>query len=150
RALAAVVLERSCPTRTKANPPMIRPCRCACVVSLSLASVMLLTTSAAVRGEDWPQWRGPRGDGTSTETNIPLKWSATENIAWKVRLAGRGYSSPVIWGDRIFLTSCLESESKHVTLCLDRLTGKILWEDAIPIKLQKLIHKRNSHASSTT
>jgi outer membrane protein assembly factor BamB len=110
---------------------------------------MLLVLAAPARAEDWPQWRGPRGDGTSTETSIPLKWSQTENIAWKVPIAGRGYSSPTIWGDRIFLTTCLESESKHVTLCLDRLTGKVLWEDAIPIKLQKLIHKRNSHASST-
>lgn len=128
---------------------MMRTCQCACAVSLCLIGLILFGFSATARAEDWPQWRGPRGDGSSTETDIPLKWSASENIAWKVPLPGRGYSSPVVWGDRIFLTTCLESEAKHVTLCLDRLTGKTVWEQPLPMTLQKLIHKRNSHASST-
>jgi len=119
-------------------------------LSLAVCLVLLLGV-VSVHAEDWPQWRGPRGDGTSTETNLPLKWSTTENVAWKVAIPGRGYSSPTIWGDRIFLTTCLENQDpvKHVTLCLDRRNGKVLWEQALPMKLPKLIHKRNSHASST-
>ena len=119
-------------------------------ISLAVCLVLLLSV-VSVHAEDWPQWRGPRGDGTSTETNLPLKWSTTENVAWKVALPGRGYSSPTIWGDRIFLTTCLENQDpvKHVTLCLDRHNGKVLWEHTLPMKLPKLIHKRNSHASST-
>jgi outer membrane protein assembly factor BamB len=70
--------------------------------------VALLLLPLAARAGDWPGWRGPRGDGISDEKNVPLHWSKTENIAWKTEIPGRGYSSPVIWGDRIFLTTCEE------------------------------------------
>jgi outer membrane protein assembly factor BamB len=113
------------------------------------ASVICLALANTVRAEDWPGWRGPRGDGTSTETNIPLKWSATENVAWKTPIPGKGHSSPVVWGDRVFLTTCLEKEGKHLLLCLDRKTGQVLWQKEEPIKLQRAIHKLNSYASST-
>jgi len=109
----------------------------------------LLLTCGLAAAEEWPQWRGPRGDGTSLEKGFALKWSATENIAWKTELPGRGYSSPVIWGDRVFLTSCLEEEAKHLTFCLDRRTGKIVWRQELSMAFPKIIHKRNSHASST-
>jgi outer membrane protein assembly factor BamB len=112
-------------------------------------ALFALVLNAPIQGENWPGWRGPRSDGTSLETDLPLKWTATENIAWKVPIPGRGFSSPVIWDDKLFLTTCLEKESKHVTLCLDRKTGKTLWQHEIDIKLQKRIHARNSHASST-
>jgi hypothetical protein len=111
--------------------------------------ILGIFAAVSVRAEDWPQWRGPRGDGTSTETNLPLKWSATENIAWKTAVPGRGHSSPTVWGDRIFLTTCLEDQQQHVTLCYDRRDGKLIWERALPSKTQQRIHNRNSHASST-
>src|SRR5262245_12105645 len=111
--------------------------------TISLRAVIVIvglaiwTLPSLVRAEDWPQWRGPRGDGTSTETGSPRKRSAPENISWTVAIPGRGYSSPSIWGDRIFLTSCLQDEQKHVTYCLERQTGKILWQHDIKIGLQK-------------
>ncbi|SVA56302.1 uncharacterized protein METZ01_LOCUS109156, partial [marine metagenome] len=58
-----------------------------------------------IQAENWPGWRGPNGDGTSPEKGIPVKWSGTENIAWKVTIPGNGHSSPVVWGNRVFLTS---------------------------------------------
>lgn len=116
--------------------------------SCLLSSLALVICTLNVRAEDWPQWRGPRFDGTSAETGIPLKWSATDNIAWKTPIPGKGHSSPIIFGDRIFVTSALD-EGKQLLLCLDRKSGKILWTQEQTCKLQAKIHKLNSHASST-
>jgi hypothetical protein len=104
---------------------------------------------AILDAEEWPCWRGPRLDGTSTETGIPTTWSKTENIAWKAPIPGKGHSSPIIWGDRIFVTSCLEKEGKRLLLCLDRRNGKELWrKEVLQAKLEEK-HRLNSHASST-
>ena len=59
---------------------------------------------------NWPQWRGPDASGVSSEPNLPLEWSATKNVQWKTPIPGRGQSSPIIWGKRIFLTSSLEGD----------------------------------------
>src|SRR2546423_1828647 len=96
----------------------------------------VLCLAGTVRAEDWPQWRGPRGDGPSTGTGLPIKWGPGENVVWKTALPGKGHSSASIVGDRIFLTSCLEADSKHLVLCLDRPTGKILWTQEQPFKRQ--------------
>jgi outer membrane protein assembly factor BamB len=90
---------------------------------------VLALLSVVGRAEDVPQFRGTGGSGVSTEKGLPIKWSAKENLRWKVELPGRGLSNPVISGDRIFLTACTGPEQKreHV-LCLDLKTGKKLWE----------------------
>ena len=90
-----------------------------------LISLFLFT--ATLSAGNWPGWRGPSGDGISPEKNIPTKWSATENVAWKVAIPGEGHSSPVIWGDRIFLTASLTEKNERHLLCLDRRTGKTIW-----------------------
>jgi outer membrane protein assembly factor BamB len=110
-------------------------------------AVFLLTST--VVGADWPGWRGPHGDGRSDETGIPFKWSKTENIAWKVAIPGKGHSSPVIWGDRIFVTSCIEGEAKRMLCCLDRKTGETKWEKVVLQAKLEGKHKLNSYASST-
>jgi outer membrane protein assembly factor BamB len=117
-------------------------------ITLSLT----LALGVAVAAENWPQWRGPNGQGISTETALPTEWAPDRNIAWKTPLA-HGYSSPVIWGDRIFLTAAIEGEvvpgvipesvrikmphpdsvagdRKHTLklLALDAGTGKLVWE----------------------
>lgn len=108
---------------------------------LTLALVCCLATCGAF-ASDWPQFRGPGGNATSDEAKTPLKWSATENIAWKQTLPGRGASSPIVWGDRIFLTAYTgfgtdeeapgekEDLRLHV-ICLDRNSGKIRWDETI-------------------
>jgi outer membrane protein assembly factor BamB len=98
---------------------------------------------------DWPGWRGPRLDGTSAEADVPVRWSATENIAWKTPLPGIGHSSPAIVGDRIFVTTCLLKEQQRVLLCLDRRDGKILWQRVVLTSPLERKHKLNSFASST-
>jgi outer membrane protein assembly factor BamB/alkylhydroperoxidase family enzyme len=99
--------------------------------------------------ENWPQWRGPRGDGTSDNSHVPIRWSEKENIQWKTRIPGKGHSSPVVWGDRVFVTSCLEKEENRVLLCLDRQTGRILWQKTVLTAPLEPKHSLNSYASST-
>lgn len=99
--------------------------------------------------QDWPGWRGPKGDGTSTEERFPVKWTATEGVAWKTPLPGKGHSSPVIWGDRIFLTACLEPDGQRKLLCLDRKDGRLLWERTVLTSPLEKKHNLNSFASST-
>jgi hypothetical protein len=69
------------------------------------AALLLLLLPIAARAENWPQWRGPDANGQSHETGLPVRWSASDNVAWRVKLPGRGMSTPIIWGDRVFVTS---------------------------------------------
>jgi outer membrane protein assembly factor BamB len=75
---------------------------------------------AALPAADWPLWRGPRGDGVVTDPVVPVTWSATENVAWKVPVPGAGHSSPVVSNGRVFLTSFLLGTGDRVLLCFDR------------------------------
>lgn len=114
-----------------------------------LACCLVLVAATAARAEDWPCWRGPRLDGSSTAKTLPLKWSATENIAWKTAIPGEGHSSPIVHGERVFLTSCLLKEKQRVLLCLDRRDGKILWQRTVFTAPLEPKHRLNSYASST-
>lgn len=89
---------------------------------------LLMTMGAVARGADWPAWRGPTGQGHCDEKGIPLTWSDTENVKWKVPLTEPGNSTPVIWGDKIFLTQAIEGGEKRSLLCLARGDGKLLWQ----------------------
>ena len=105
----------------------------------------------ATCGEDWPCWRGPRGDGSSLEQRVPTRWNGPsgENIAWKVEIPGEGYASPVVWGDHIFLTSCLTETEERILICLDRRTGKRLWQRAVVRAPLETKNSLNSYASGT-
>jgi outer membrane protein assembly factor BamB len=112
----------------------------------SCFAVLVLTTSNA---ENWPGWRGPRHDGTSLATSLPLHWSADKNIAWKVKIDGTGHASPVIWQDRVFVASCNEFTKARKLICLNRLTGQEIWTSFIVTALLEPKHQLNSYASST-
>lgn len=75
-----------------------------------LALLALSLLAAAPANDNWPQWRGPGGNGVATSATLPVTWSSTENVLWKTPIEGRGHSSPVVWGDRIFLTTAIEGE----------------------------------------
>ncbi len=111
--------------------------------------VALLLLPALARGENWPGWRGPRGDGTSLESGVPVEWSATENVRWKVPLPGSGHASPIVWGDRLFVVASLEESEERVLLCLDRATGSPLWQRTVLEAPLEGKHSLNSYASST-
>ncbi len=102
-----------------------------------------------VRSENWPGWRGPRGDGTSAEKNIPTRWSATENLVWKTEIPGGGHASPIVWEDRVFTVSAVPEKEERLLLCFDRHNGKILWQQPVITSPMEKKHKLNSHASST-
>ncbi|HWA98221.1 MAG TPA: PQQ-binding-like beta-propeller repeat protein [Pirellulales bacterium] len=82
-------------------------------------------TATAAQGENWPQWRGPNNDGISRETNLPTTWSRSENVLWRTPLPGPAGATPVVWDDRIFLTSAKGQDL--VLICLNT-AGKALWE----------------------
>ena len=143
---------------------------------------ILLSALVPAASDDWPSswpcWRGPTANGISPLKNVPSSWSAERNVAWKIPLEGRGLSSPVVWGDRIFLTVDIEGDAvegavppkhrirgapfrhpdstgmnhKHIlkVMSYDAKTGKQLWErTAYDGTVYDEIHKFNSYASPT-
>ncbi len=113
--------------------------------------VLLLSgTSLLALGEQWPQFRGPKGDGHSSATGLPLTWSETNNVRWKTALHGKAWSSPVIWDDRIWLTTAPEDGKELFAICVDRANGKILHElKLFTVENPQFCHKFNSYASPT-
>jgi len=97
----------------------------------------------------WPHWRGPSMQGLVSGSGYPEKWSDTENVLWKVAVPGRGHSSPIIWEDRLFLTTASENGSRRSILCFDRSDGSLLWETVVPESSVEQVHQKNSYASSS-
>ncbi len=143
-----------------------------------LAFLLLVASAAAAAPPHWAQWRGPDGQGIASETGVPLEWSPTKNVLWKTAIPGRGHSSPVVWGDRIFLTTAVEGELvpgakavKHTlegqdfvhpdgvgadrkhgfkVVALDAPSGRVLWEKtAWEGTPYDTRHRRGSFASPT-
>lgn len=96
----------------------------------------------------WTCFGGPEGGGRSAETRLPVKWDASA-VLWKTPLKGTGQSSVVSWGDRLFVTSGAPNGRTRWVFCLQRETGKILWERAVAVERPEVIHKMNTFASST-
>ena len=144
----------------------------------SLADLAAAAPPLAAAPPHWAQWRGPDGLGIAKDPAVPLEWSATKNVVWSAEIPGRGHSSPVVWGDRIFLTTAIEGDVvagakpvKHLmegqdfqhpdgvgadrkqtlaVLALDAKTGKILWQKtAWEGTPYDTRHKRGSFASPT-
>ena len=111
--------------------------------------VIFFFMPALLFAENWPGWRGPGGDGISTEKGIPIRWSSTRNIAWKVAIPGEGHSSPIIWSDKVFLTSSLTEKNKRILICLDRPSGQTVWRRDVVQSPPESIHRLNSRASGT-
>ncbi|HTI71862.1 MAG TPA: PQQ-binding-like beta-propeller repeat protein [Candidatus Limnocylindria bacterium] len=115
---------------------------------LSLFVAGLLATSAvwALTDQDWPNWRGPAFNGSAKATGLPESWSATNGLAWTVDLPGPSGATPVIAGDKVFLTST-DSQGNLLLLCFDRNEGKKLWEQPVGIG-SKVVGRNNLAASS--
>jgi outer membrane protein assembly factor BamB len=118
-------------------------------LSTALWTCLAMLIVSASQAEEWPGWRGPRGDGTSGEKGIPLTWGPQDNIQWKTPIPGKGHSSPVVWGDRVFVTSCEEEKGDRLLLCLDRRDGKVLWQQVVLTANLERKHKLNSFSSAT-
>lgn len=150
----------------------------AALVALTMALPLSLPAGEKGKDSNWPQWRGPESSGVAGDAGVPLEWSDTQNILWKTPIPGLGHSSPIIWGDRIFLTTAIEGEvvegakapvhlidgkpwshpaatgadRKHTlkVLALDRDSGKILWDRTVYEGLMSdSRHAKASFASPT-
>lgn len=98
---------------------------------------------------NWPQWRGPLGTGISDEKNVPLNWSATKNVKWKVELPAEGNSSPIVFGGKVFLTCQQDKGKQRLLLCVDRTNGKELWRKTVLHEQPEATHSTNPQASSS-
>src|SRR5687767_12525502 len=90
--------------------------------------LLLVCANSKLQAADWPGWRGPTGQGFCEEKDVPLEWSDKENVKWKIPLENPGNSTPVVWGDRIFLTQANRDGAVRSLLCLSRTDGKVIWQ----------------------
>src|SRR5690242_14811302 len=123
---------------------------------VAIILVCLLFVLPAPAAEDWPQFRGPTGQGISEAHNVPVEWGAGKNIAWSVEVPGRGWSSPVLVGGRIYLTTAVAGRNGAAVslrvLCLNATDGKAAWDVEVlrpdPAAVRAM-HQKNSAASAT-
>jgi outer membrane protein assembly factor BamB len=118
------------------------------VIALQEPAVSMIAVSGDA-ARYWPRWRGPSGQGMVTGTGYPDKWSGTENVIWKVPVPGSGNSSPIVWGDRIFLTTARDGGRRLSLLAFRRSDGQQLWETFAPDGSAEFVHQKNGHASAT-
>lgn len=123
--------------------PVVRMTTCA-----SAALIAVSMTVAAAAESRWSQWRGPREDGHAVEPNVPTTWDKS-SVLWKTSLKGKGQSSPVVWGDRIFLTTALDDGRQRVVLCVRATDGQVLWEQTAWTGEPEKTHVMNGWASAT-
>jgi outer membrane protein assembly factor BamB len=110
---------------------------------------IFLAITCTAGAENWPQWRGPRLDGTSKEKKVPIHWNAKSNVLWKTELPGLGHASPIVFGDRVFTVSAVPQTEERLLLALNRANGKIVWQQPVLKSPLEKKHSLNSHASST-
>jgi outer membrane protein assembly factor BamB len=108
-----------------------------------------LSIATTTRAENWPSFRGPTGQGISTETGLPTMWSATENISWKTPIPGAGYSSPIVWGDRVFVTTVTDDGESCRILAISTKDGAILWNVEVFRQMKTFKQPQNSYATPT-
>ena len=115
-----------------------------------LFAALTLWSATIVAAENWPQFRGPTGDGHVDAPGLPLKFSDSEHVTWKAPIHGKGWSSPVIWGDLVWLTTANEQGTELSAVCLDKGSGKVLVDKVIfRVATPQFSHKFNSYASPT-
>jgi len=100
------------------------------LVHLSKQATVLLMAAAVSRAlaGNWPAWRGPNGNGICRERKLPVHWSTNLNIRWRVPLPDPGNSTPIVWGERVFITQALTKENRRTVMCFDRRNGQLLWQ----------------------
>jgi len=141
-------------------------------IGLLLVAFGVASLPPVVADDNWPMFRGPQATGVAAGEGLPVRWSATENVEWKSEIPGRGWSSPIVWGDRIFLTTAINTgnapeakkglylrgeqpeppDTEHLwkVLCLDLESGKVLWDQtAHRGKPETPLHIKNTYATET-
>lgn len=130
---------------------------------IMLALAVLLCLESSARSENWPNWRGPTNQGHSNESDLLLRWGPKENIGWKVDLPDAGNSTPVVWGDRIFLTQASDKSTwppkggnggpaaaeTRSLYCFHRADGRTLWQAKVTYKELESTHPTNPFCSAS-
>lgn len=125
------------------STPRIAHLLLCCFVTVHAAS-----GGMAAASEHWPDFRGPCGDGHSTAKHVPLRWSESENVAWKIEIPGRGWSSPVIWDDQVWLTTATLDGTQRFAICVDRRSGRMVHNVRVfEVAKPQSIDPTNSYAS---
>ena len=114
-----------------------------------IAGLLIASIPSFITADDWPQWRGPTGDGRCSERGLPIQWSSTDGVVWKLALPEAGNSTPVIVGNRVFLTQPDSAGQRRTLWCIDRETGKKLWERGVEYRQPDPTHSTNPLCSSS-
>lgn len=114
-----------------------------------LGALLFILCNPVGAAEDWPGFRGPTRQGISQEKDLPIHWSATENVAWKIDLPGLGYSSPITSNGRVYVTTATEEGASLRLLCADAASGKVLWNKEIIRQRSGHKQENNSYATPT-
>ena len=123
---------------------------CSYMAKVTWITLTIIMSTALPASANWPEFRGPSSNGHSEATNLPVKWSPSENITWKTPIHGKGWSSPVIWGDQIWITTAENKGKDLYAVCLSRKSGKILHDIKLfEVEKPGRINALNSYASPT-
>src|ERR1043166_1106056 len=114
-----------------------------------LTSAIILWSVLSGAANKWPAWRGPEGTGASTEKNLPLKWGTNENVRWRAGLRGPGNSSPIPWGNRVFVSQAVKEDNRRMLICFDRESGKQLWQSGVTYADDEPTQESNPYCSGT-
>lgn len=114
-----------------------------------LVAIGVIAWSSAARSENWPGFRGPTGQGVSTEKNLPTRWSNSENVAWKLPLSVEGWSSPIVFGDHVFITGTSDNGVTCHVLAIHRKRGEVLWDKVVFEQETRRKEGKNSYATPT-
>ncbi len=112
-------------------------------------TILIAAAATTLPAENWPAWRGPNASGVSDERDLAITWSQTENVRWKTPLAGPGNSTPVVWGDRLFLTQSLNGGRTRALVAIDRSSGKKLWQHEVACSVAETSHPDNPPCSGS-
>jgi outer membrane protein assembly factor BamB len=120
------------------------------VLLFSLVLLLQAPVLQAAGAANWPQFRGPKGDGQTESTGLPLRWSETNNVKWKTPIHGRAWSSPVVWGQQIWITTASEDGQELFAVCVDAGSGKIVRDQKLfHVDKPQFAHKFNTYGSPT-
>jgi outer membrane protein assembly factor BamB len=112
-------------------------------------ALLVILITVRVWAGNWPAWRGPEGTGVSVEKGLPVRWSQSENVRWRVPLPERGNSTPIVWDNRVFITQAVEKGSRRTVMGFDRADGKLLWQSGVTYREKEVTHATNPYCSAS-
>ena len=118
-----------------------------CPLTALFFALAVFLTALPSSAENWPAWRGPLGTGLCAEKNLPVKWSKTENVRWRIALPEPGNSTPIVWGHRVFVTQAVGE--RRTLMCFNRADGRLLWQSGVTTKEKEPTHQTNPYCSAS-